>query len=222
MESNKLTPELIAEITAVVFGPPAVKPQTCDLIFIFGGSHPGLWERAAEAYHKGLGEVILATGGYNPTTRRHPAWVAGDTPEAHVIRDELVRLGVPEGAVTIEDRSTNSLENVRFARQVYDFSRVKHILVVCKCYAVGRQCRTLAQHLDPETEILPYPFDTILPGLPGQTITRHNWNHWTESRAFMLSQTAKIYRYGNLGHLKAVENFSEALLAVIRTAEVDD
>jgi len=215
MEKDDLTPDLIAEITAIVFGLQAVEPQPCDLIFIFVGSHPGLWETGAYAYHKCFGEVVLATGGYNPGARRHPDWTAGDTPEAHVIRDELVRLGVPEGTIIIEDRSTNSLENVLFAKEVFDFSRVKRVLVVCKSYAVGRQCRTLAQHLDPDTKILPYPFNTILPGLPGQTITRHNWTRWAESRAFMLSQTAKIYRYGSLGHLRAVEEFSETLLAVM-------
>ena len=49
----KLSRLAIDEITKIIFDQPiAIKP--CDIIFIFGGSHPGLWENGAKAFFKGL------------------------------------------------------------------------------------------------------------------------------------------------------------------------
>lgn len=134
----KMTPALIQEITTIVFDYPSPPIQPSDVIFIFGGSHPGLWQTAAEAYHKGLGRDIVITGGRKPGVQHHYTWVDGDTPEAQVILRELVKLSVPESIIFYEDKSTNSLDNVLFAKEIYDFSRVRRILVVCKNYGVGR------------------------------------------------------------------------------------
>jgi uncharacterized SAM-binding protein YcdF (DUF218 family) len=215
MKAGDLTAELIAEITEIVFGPPPGDPQPCEVIFVFGGSHPGLWERTAEAYHQGLGREVVVTGGHKPGAQRHPAWRDGDAPEAHVIRRELIRLGVPAGVIAFEDRSTNTLENVLYALEVYEFSRIGRVLAVCKSYGAGRQCRTLQQHLPAGVQVAPYPFDTTIGSSPGPVITRFNWMEWESSRLAMLSQCARIYRYGLKGHLRPVERFSAALLARI-------
>jgi uncharacterized SAM-binding protein YcdF (DUF218 family) len=211
----KLTPSLSEEITEIVFGPPLEAPQSCEAIFVFGGSHPGLWEKTAEAYHLGLGKEIIVTGGYKPEAQRHPAWRDGDTPEAHVIRRELVRLGVPAAVIVYEDRSTNTLENVLFAQEVYDFTRISRLLAVCKSYGVGRQCRTLHKNLPWGIKIFPYPFDTTLGSTQEPVITRYNWTDWQASRRAMLNQVAKIYQYGQRGHLQPVESISAALLGLI-------
>ena len=213
-----LTPDLIREMTTIVFDYPSPPLQARDAIFVFGGSHPGLWQTAAQAYHAGLGKTLIATGGHKPGVTRHPTWVDGTTPEAHVIRRELVRLGVPGDCIICEDRSTNSLENVLFAKEVYDFSRVRRLLVVCKSYGVGRQCRTLRQHLPDSIVLIPYPFDTELGGV-WPTITRDTWMDYAEGRDYVLAQVAKIHRYGNWGHLEPVEMLSPALLALIHGPE---
>lgn len=206
-----LPPALVDEITNIVFGPPLVDlPQPCDVIFVFGGSHPGLWEKTAEAFHNGLGREIVVTGGHKPGVQPHRTWVDGDTPEAHVIRRELLNLGVPAQSIFCEDRSTNTLENVLFACEVYDFARVKRILAVCKCYGVGRQCRTLEQHIPPYVKVNPCPFDTTL-GRDGPFITRDTWMQFEQSRVSILDQVGKIYRYGRQGDLKPLESLSPAL-----------
>lgn len=215
-----LTPDLVQEMTAMVFDYPAPPLQSCDAIFVFGGSHPGLWQTAAKAYHAGLGETIIATGGHKPGAIRHPTWVDGTTPEAHVIRRELMRFGVPEARIICEDKSTNSLENVLFAKEVYDFSHAKRILVVCKSYGVGRQCRTLRRHIPESVVLIPYPFDTELGGV-WPTITRDTWMDYAEARAYVLVQVRKIHKYGGLGHLEPVETLSPALLGLIHAADPD-
>ena len=208
-----LSPPLIEEIAGIIFGEP-VSAKPCDIIFIFGGSHPGLWEKGAEAYFNGLGRDIIVTGGYKPTALRHFSWRDGATPESDVIKRELFPLGVPEDRIYTESMSTNTYENVRFALEVYDFSAVSSILAVCKSYAVGRQIRTLQAQLNADVEIIPYPFDTHLGG-DGPFITRENWANFPESRAYMFANVLKMHQYGQKGHLVPVECMSEELKAMV-------
>lgn len=211
----ELTPALIQEITAIVFDYPSKPIQPSDVIFIFGGSHPGIWQTAAEAYHEGLGKDIVVTGGRKPGVQQHYTWVDGDTPEAHVIFRELVKLSVPESVIFYEDKSTNSLENVLFANEIYDFSSVRRILAVCKNYGVGRQCRTLKQQIAENIQVIPYPFDTEAGN--GPFITRYTWMNYEKSKEVVITQTVKINRYGKLGHLEPVEQISMELEEFIQS-----
>jgi hypothetical protein len=214
--------ELIPEITAIVFGVPVELPVSpCDLIFVFGGSHPGLWDTAAQAYQRGLGKIILVTGGHKPGVHPHRTWQDGDTPEAHVIRRELIRLQVPESSIVYEDRSVNTLENVLFAQEIYDFSTVTSILAVCKNYGAGRQCRTLRQHISKDIRVIAYPFDTEA-GRDGPFITRYTWMDFPQSRTFVLDQVRKIIHYGKQGDLLPVEWVSPALEELVKTFELSD
>jgi hypothetical protein len=208
-----LSATVLDEITEIVFGTPE-PPQPCDLIFIFGGSHPGLWTYAAEAYHAGLGPHILATGGYKSTALRHHTWQHGTRAEALVIRDELADRGVPAQHIFVEDRSTNSLENVLFAQQLYNFSSLASILVVCRSHGVGRQCRTLRRHIDPRITVRPYAFATNV-GHAGVPITRENWSTMEDSRAGIFGHVLKIVKYGRKGDIEPLTLISDELLAVI-------
>lgn len=209
-----LSPSLVEEITHIIFGDP-IKPKPCDVIFIFGGSHPGLWENGAQAYFKGLSEDIIVTGGYKPSALHHFSWQDGTSPESEVIRRELIILGVPEKNIYIETQSTNTYENVRFALEAYNFSTVTSILAICKSYAVGRQVRTLRAQLESRVKIIPYPFDTHLGG-DGPFITRENWMDFQESRAYMFANVLKIYQYGRAGHLLPVDHLSDELKIILQ------
>ncbi len=211
--SPELTPDLIQEITEIVFGIPNQPIQPCDIIFVFGGSHPGIWQAAAQAYHEGLGKALVVTGGHKPGMH-HPTWTGGDTPESHVIRRELIKLSVPENIIFYEDKSTNSLENVLCAQTVYDFSNITSVLAVCKNYGVGRQCRTLKRQIAKTIKVIPYPFDTEAGN--GPFITRHTWMNYEESKSLVFIQVVKIYQYGKLGHLEPVEQMSSALEELVR------
>jgi len=214
-KSPDLTYDLIQEITNIVFGTlNELLIQPCDIIFVFGGSHPGLWRTAAEAYHKGLGKTIIVTGGHKPGVQAHFTWTDGETPESHVIKRELIKLSVPENAIFYEDRSTNTLDNVLFAMEAYDFSTINSILAVCKNYGVGRQCRTLKHQIAKTIKVIPYPFDTEAGN--GPFITRHTWMNFEESKALVFTQVVKIYKYGELGHLEPVSQMSKTLEELVK------
>lgn len=208
-----LSPVLIDEITEIVFEKDD-PPQACDLIFIFGGSHPGIWISGAEAYHAGLGPKIVATGGYKATAVRHHTWQHGTRAEALVIREELVMRGVPQEDIVVEDHSTNSLENVLFAQEVYDFSPVTSILTVCRTYGAGRQCRTLRHHIAAGIRVLTYTFATNV-GHSGPDVTRENWMTMEESRAGIFGHLLKIIKYGRKGDIEPLAQMSDELLAAV-------
>ncbi len=175
----------------------------------------------AEAYFKGYGKYVVVTGGYKQEAIRHHSWMYGKTPESVVIRRVLVQMGIPEENIFSETQSTNTYENVRFALEIYDFGRVSRLMVVCKSYAAGRQIRTLQAQLDPDVEIIPYPFDTHLGG-DGPFITRENWIDYQEGRAYMFANLLKIVQYGWAGHLVPVDGVSDEFTAVVQNFFEDE
>ena len=210
---RSLSPALIEEITKIVFGEPKII-EPCDIIFIFGGSHPGLWKNGAEAYQKGLGKDIVITGGYKPDALRHTSWQDGKRAEAEVIKRELIQLGVPEENLFIETQSTNTNENVKFALKIYNFQLVSSILAICKSYSVGRQIRTLQKQVDAHVKIIPFPFDTFLGG-DGPFTTRDNWHENLNGQAYIFANVLKIYQYGLVEHLVPILEMSPELKTMI-------
>jgi uncharacterized SAM-binding protein YcdF (DUF218 family) len=101
----------IEELTKVTFLDKK-DPQRYDAIFVFAGTHPGHWEKAIEAYQQGMSNKIIVTGGVSPTGVKHPDWKDKNAPEANVIISELVKAGVKQEDISIENTSTNTLENV--------------------------------------------------------------------------------------------------------------
>ena len=209
-----LSPAIIEEITQIIFEKPT-DVEACDIIFIFGGSHPGLWEYGAKAFFNGWGQAIIVTGGYKPNALRHTSWQDDQKTEAEVICRELLRLGVPKDRIYAETQSTNTYENVRFALKVYNFEAISSILAICKSYAVGRQIRTLRAQVAPSMKILPFAFDTKLGG-DGPYVTRENWYNYRAGQAYMFANVLKIYQYGKFGHLVPIEKMSPELSTMVQ------
>lgn len=84
-------------------------PVVSDVIFVFGSEDLAVPRRAADLYHAGYATSVLLTGGSGPMTA-----TAFEKAEALVFKDELLRLRVPERAITTEEHAGNTLENVRF------------------------------------------------------------------------------------------------------------
>lgn len=200
LDVPELTPEQIQIITKTVFLP-AEKLEKADLIFVFGGSHSVLWESAAKLYHQGYAKKIIVTGGLKPIALKHKSWQYGDRTEADVISQKLVENGVPKKAIIIEDKAVNSYENVIFVKELFDFSKISSLMMVCKSYAAGRQFRTLKKNLSENVTIQIYQFDSCRPGNGSQVITKDNWFKFSDGRSLVLGEYLKILLYGKRGHL---------------------
>ena len=87
------------------------QPKKADCIVGFGNFNTDIARRAAELYHAGLAPKILFTGGLGRNTE-------GLLPEPEAVRfaKVAVECGVPAEDIIIEDRSTNTKENILFTR----------------------------------------------------------------------------------------------------------
>jgi uncharacterized SAM-binding protein YcdF (DUF218 family) len=97
-----------------------------DLLVLMGSAVLESVEVTAKAFHTGVAERILVSGGLGHSTRylieavgRRGLEVAtAGRPESHIFRDLLVGSGVDPAAIEIEDRSTNCGENAEFSRRL--------------------------------------------------------------------------------------------------------
>ena len=91
----------------------AQEPAKTDVIVGFGNFNVNIARRAAELYLQGFAPKILFTGGLGRNT-------LGILPEPEAVRFARVAMeeGVPGKDILIEDRSTNTAENIRFTREL--------------------------------------------------------------------------------------------------------
>ncbi len=89
--------------------------------------------RAAQLWAEGRAPILVMTGG------------VGDHPpsEARAAAAVARRLGVPESAIVLEEASTSTAENARFARTLVTATRV---LVVTDAFHAARAARIFRRH----------------------------------------------------------------------------
>ena len=152
-----LSPEEIEHITQTVFVAP--ESQLVDLLFIFGTStiDNEILESVARDYQKSRFPKVMVTGLsgrlYSETGK----------PVARIMRDELIAHGVPSEVILVQDRSTNTLEDVAFSLDVLEKHSISpdSIAFLCKAHHSGRCLRTLrkffpSQILSPVTYLAEY------------------------------------------------------------------
>lgn len=131
---------LLALECLVISGLHATAPAGMDYLIVLGarvdpdGPSPALTRRL-NAVMACLDDhpdaVIIASGGQG-----------SDEPmsEAQCIRDELVRRGVDEGRIVMEDRSTATIENIRYSMALMDDPAAK-VGIITNNYHVFRATR---------------------------------------------------------------------------------
>lgn len=96
-------------------------PEKADVIVGFGNFNTDIARRAAQLYLQGYAPKVLFTGGLGRNTE-------GLLPEPEARRFARVAMecGVPEKDILLEDRSTNTKENIEFTRRLLDESGIPH------------------------------------------------------------------------------------------------
>lgn len=91
------------------------QPEKADVIVGFGNFNTDIARRAAELYHQGFARKILFTGGLGRNTE-------GLLPEPEAVRFARVAMdmGVPRADILMEDKSTNTRENILLTRQMLE------------------------------------------------------------------------------------------------------
>jgi uncharacterized SAM-binding protein YcdF (DUF218 family) len=181
----------IVKITDYIFLP--ARREKADLALVFGTRHHEAVEAAAEAYREGLVPKILVSGGVNRVTGEN---------EAERMKRELVELGVPEGDIITEGKSTNSLENVLFSLKTIDkeigLGNVARVMTVVKHYHSRRALMTLRKHFPKGIGLLPYTYEVY-------GFTKGNWHETEEGRKKVLSEWEKIPVYLEKGNIENLD-----------------
>ena len=97
------------------------QPQKADIIVGFGNFNTDIARRAAELYLQGYAPKVLFTGGLGRNTE-------GLLPEPEAVRFALVAMecGVPEKDILLEEKSTNTKENIDFTRDLLQQQGIAH------------------------------------------------------------------------------------------------
>ena len=112
-------------------------PELADVIVLLGaavwprGPSPALQARiyhAAELYHGGYSDSLILTGGLG----QHPP------AEAEAMRDALIGLGVSEAALHLEDQATNTVENLKYSREIMNREGWVSAIIVIDAFHVRR------------------------------------------------------------------------------------
>ena len=116
--------------------------EPADLIFVLGSHDLRVAGHAADLFHRGLAPLVILSGGLGRLTAG--TWVRS---EAEMFAGVLRARGVPDSAVLLEDRSTNTGENIRFTRQLLAACQreVHSLIAVQKPYMERRAFATLRQ-----------------------------------------------------------------------------
>jgi len=85
----------------------------CDCILALGSHDLRVADRAADLWLQGWAPILTMSGGLGNLTRE--TWTV---PEADQFAAIAIRKGVPEHAILIENKSTNTGENIDFTRKL--------------------------------------------------------------------------------------------------------
>jgi uncharacterized SAM-binding protein YcdF (DUF218 family) len=124
--------------------------QKADCIFTLGSNDLRVAERAADLYLEGWAPFIVFSGGLGRLTA--DLWVE---PEADQFAKIAIKKGVPKEAILIENKSTNTGENVRFTQQLLKERDLdpQTFIVVQKPYMERRAFATFKKHW-PDKELV--------------------------------------------------------------------
>jgi len=87
--------------------------ERSDAILVMGSHDLRVAERGAQLFLEHWAPLLIFSGGLGNLTRG--IW---DRPEADLFAEIAVRMGVPREAILIENRSTNTGENIQFTKEL--------------------------------------------------------------------------------------------------------
>ena len=117
--------------------------EKSDCILVLGSHDLRVAERGADLYLQGLAPIIIFSGGLGNLTK--DMWTET---EADLFATIALDKGVPREAIFIENKSTNTGENILFTRQLLKDKNLdlQSFIVVQKPYMERRSYATFKKH----------------------------------------------------------------------------
>ena len=124
--------------------------EKADAILVLCSYDRRVAERGAELFLQELAPLLIFSGGLGSITKN--IWTE---PEADQFAEIAMGMGVPREKIIIENRSTNTGENIRFTRQLLAERRIdpQKFILVQKPYMERRSFATFRK-LWPEKQVL--------------------------------------------------------------------
>ena len=117
--------------------------EKVDSILVLGSHDFRVAERGAELYLQGWAPMLIFSGGLGNFTQE--MW---KEPEADQFARIAIEMGVPQHAILIENKSTNTGENILFTQKILQEKKLdpKSFIVVQKPYMERRSYATFKKH----------------------------------------------------------------------------
>ncbi|AEI46544.1 YdcF family protein [Runella slithyformis] len=140
--------------------------QKADCILVLGSHDLRVAERGAELYLQGWAPILIFSGGLGRLTQ--DLWKDA---EADKFASIAMEMGVPKSAIYIENKSTNTGENIQFTQQLLKANDLtpETFIVVQKPYMERRSYATFKKHwpdkqlfiTSPQLSLSDYPNEEI-------------------------------------------------------------
>ena len=141
INENKLSEK---DINNILFNIPIDDGKKGDCIWVFGTKHE-LDERlnlAIELYNNKRAPYILFSGGKGKD---------GTIPEAQIMKEKAISLGVPKEAILTEEESYNTTENVLCSMLILErkflLQNIKRLIVVSSPFHIQRLSLTISRYM---------------------------------------------------------------------------
>src|SRR5215208_3730356 len=144
--------------------------QASDCILVLGSHDVRVAHRGAELFLQGYAPWILFSGNLGRLTE--DLWTR---PEAEIFAEEAVEMGVPADKILIENRATNTGDNIRFSRDLLASNgiSVDRFILVQKPYMQRRAYATFKK-VWPEKEVTVTSPQFSFEEYPNEVITRQD------------------------------------------------
>jgi uncharacterized SAM-binding protein YcdF (DUF218 family) len=184
-----------------------------DLIVAAGTNDLRVAEFAADIYHRGFGRMLVCSGGMaHVDDLLATGW---RKTEAEMFAEVARGRGVPRERILLEDRSTNTAENLRFTRRLLAEHGIepRRIVVAVKPFMQRRTSATLA---------VEWPEMPATVASPELTLDEYFTAELTPERItnIMMGDLQRIWIYGKKGWSAPQEIPSEVNAAYRRLAEM--
>jgi uncharacterized SAM-binding protein YcdF (DUF218 family) len=150
-------------------------------------------ERGAQLWLEGWAPLLIFSGGLGEVTRRY--W---SVPEADRFAEIAIGMGVPEDRIVIENRSTNTGENVLFTKRLLGEKRIdaQTFIVVQKPYMERRSWATFRKVWPEKDLVVTSPLlslDDYLRAYTGDPLSPH------DAIAIMVGDLQRVRVYAEKG-----------------------
>ena len=168
--------------------------RPAKLCFVFGTRRgvDAFVREVARLWHAGFFEHALVSGGMTP---------GGNAPEALVLRDHLLELGMPSSAILTETNATNTGENVAFSLPILEreigLHQIDTLIAVGKLCSSRRYLMTLQRHW-------PEVVKMLLP-IHYHPVDRSCWMEDEELRRRVFYEWSKIEPYRRKGFIAELQ-----------------